>query len=138
MGISGEAQICLNLETFYGIVSYAVGVSLILSLVGVKVGRSFFRRRRSASPSSQQQKENEELPSELPALEEDRVTVATERQTPPPSSLTRGQGEEPFQDMSRVTRGQGEEPFQDIMSRVLHGGQNRAWLNPFNPFNQCY
>jgi hypothetical protein len=45
IGILDEAQICLDFSAFYGIVSYAVGVSLILSLAGIKVGRRFFRRR---------------------------------------------------------------------------------------------
>jgi hypothetical protein len=51
MGILDEAQICLDLSTYYGIVSYAVGVSLIISLAGIKVGRSFFRRRSGRTPT---------------------------------------------------------------------------------------
>ena len=36
---------CVELTTFYGIVSYAVGVSLILCIVGIKSGRRFFLHR---------------------------------------------------------------------------------------------
>ena len=43
----------MDINTYYGIVSYAVGVSLILSVAGIKSGRRFFhlfnRRRRHAA-----------------------------------------------------------------------------------------
>jgi hypothetical protein len=41
-----QPGICMELTVFYGIVSYAVGVSLILSITGIKSGRWFFLHRR--------------------------------------------------------------------------------------------
>ena len=37
-----QPRICMDIASFYGIVSYAVGVSLILSIAGIKTGRRFF------------------------------------------------------------------------------------------------
>ena len=37
-----QPRICMDIASFYGIVSYAVGVSLILSVAGIKSGRRFF------------------------------------------------------------------------------------------------
>ena len=49
----------MDIASFYGIVSYAVGVSLILSIAGIKSGRRFFhlfnRRRRHAARHADQQ-----------------------------------------------------------------------------------
>jgi hypothetical protein len=44
----------MDLPTYYGIVSYAVGVSLILSIAGIKSGRRFFllHRRHSGRRSA--------------------------------------------------------------------------------------
>ena len=44
----------MDLQTYYGIVSYAVGVSLILSIAGIKSGRRFFllHRRHSGRRSA--------------------------------------------------------------------------------------
>ena len=43
----------MDINTYYGIVSYAVGVSLILTVAGISSGRRFFhlfnRRRRHAA-----------------------------------------------------------------------------------------
>ena len=46
----------MDIASFYGIVSYAVGVSLILSIAGIKTGRRFFHlfnRRRAARHTDQ-------------------------------------------------------------------------------------
>ena len=52
----------MDIASFYGIVSYAVGVSLILSIAGIKTGRRFFhlfnRRRRHAARHTDQIVEN--------------------------------------------------------------------------------
>ena len=51
-----QPGICLDLHTYYGIVSYAVGVSLILTVAGIKSGRRFFllfHRRHSARHTGQ-------------------------------------------------------------------------------------
>ena len=52
----------MDIASFYGIVSYAVGVSLILSVAGIKSGRRFFhlfnRRRRHAARHTDQIVEN--------------------------------------------------------------------------------
>ena len=49
----------MDIASYYGIVSYAVGVSLILSIAGIKTGRRFFhlfnRRRRHAARHADQQ-----------------------------------------------------------------------------------
>ena len=37
-----QPRICMDIASYYGIVSYAVGVSLILSIAGIKTGRRFF------------------------------------------------------------------------------------------------
>ena len=37
-----QPRICMDIASYYGIVSYAVGVSLILSVAGIKSGRRFF------------------------------------------------------------------------------------------------
>ena len=37
-----QPGICLDINTYYGIVSYAVGVSLIITIAGIKSGRRFF------------------------------------------------------------------------------------------------
>jgi hypothetical protein len=47
-----QPGICLDLSTFYGIVSYAVGVSLILTISGIKLGRRFFLHRRHSGRRS--------------------------------------------------------------------------------------
>ena len=47
-----QPGICLDLQTYYGIVSYAVGVSLILSIAGIKSGRRFFLHRRHSGHRS--------------------------------------------------------------------------------------
>ena len=43
----------MDINTYYGIVSYAVGVSLIITVAGISSGRRFFhlfnRRRRHAA-----------------------------------------------------------------------------------------
>ena len=52
----------MDITSYYGIVSYAVGVSLILSVAGIKTGRRFFhlfnRRRRHAARHTDQIVEN--------------------------------------------------------------------------------
>ena len=52
----------MDITSYYGIVSYAVGVSLILSIAGIKSGRRFFhlfnRRRRHAARHTDQILEN--------------------------------------------------------------------------------
>ena len=52
----------MDIASYYGIVSYAVGVSLILSIAGIKTGRRFFhlfnRRRRHAARHTDQIVEN--------------------------------------------------------------------------------
>jgi hypothetical protein len=47
-----QPGICLDLQTYYGIVSYAVGVSLILTISGIKSGRRFFLHRRHSGRRS--------------------------------------------------------------------------------------
>jgi hypothetical protein len=49
-----QPGMCMDLSTFYGIVSYAVGVSLILTISGIKSGRRFFllHRRHSGRRSA--------------------------------------------------------------------------------------
>jgi hypothetical protein len=47
-----QPGICIDLQTFYGIVSYAVGVSLILTISGIKSGRRFFLHRRHSGHRS--------------------------------------------------------------------------------------
>jgi len=48
-----QPRICMDIASYYGIVSYAVGVSLILTVAGISSGRRFFhlfnRRRRHAA-----------------------------------------------------------------------------------------
>ena len=57
-----QPRICMDIASYYGIVSYAVGVSLILSIAGIKTGRRFFhlfnRRRRHAARHTNQIVEN--------------------------------------------------------------------------------
>ena len=54
-----QPRICMDIASYYGIVSYAVGVSLILSIAGIKTGRRFFhlfnRRHRHAARHADQQ-----------------------------------------------------------------------------------
>jgi hypothetical protein len=47
-----QPGICMELMSFYGIVSYAVGVSLILTITGIKSGRRFFLHRRHSGRRS--------------------------------------------------------------------------------------
>jgi hypothetical protein len=90
---SGEVEICLDGPTFYGIISYAVGVTAILGMFGIKVGRRFFRKRAD-HPSSQETAERQ--PAAMLALESAQAVVdlATERRAPPPPA--RCQEEELF------------------------------------------
>ena len=55
-----QLGICLDMNTYYGIVSYAVGVSLILTVAGIKSGRRFFHlfNRRHAARHTDQILEN--------------------------------------------------------------------------------
>ena len=51
-----QPGICLDINTYYGIVSYAVGVSLIITIAGIKSGRRFFHlfnRRHAARHTGQ-------------------------------------------------------------------------------------
>ena len=50
----------MDITSYYGIVSYAVGVSLILSVAGIKSGRRFFHlfNRRHAARHTDQIVEN--------------------------------------------------------------------------------
>ncbi len=47
-----SGHICIEFTTFYGIVSYAVGVSLILTISGIQSGRRFFLHRRHSGRHS--------------------------------------------------------------------------------------
>ncbi len=79
-------EICLDILAFYGIVSYAVGVSLILSMLGIRVGRRFFRRRRSGRTSAQEESAppDQQQQKQLAALWGGQaVDLATERRVPP-------------------------------------------------------
>ena len=55
-----QPRICMDITSYYGIVSYAVGVSLILSVAGIKSGRRFFHlfNRRHAARHTDQILEN--------------------------------------------------------------------------------
>ena len=120
---------CVTYSVLYGMVSYCVVTTLMLSLAGVKVVRGrFFRRanssERQASDSEQQASGHTPVITPVPAL--------LAQETPPPTSLIDVGPEQlalQFQEHDLpVIRNPGPElPFQIIMSNIL-----RSQNNPFN------
>jgi hypothetical protein len=107
MGVSGESEICMVTSGFYGLVSYAIGITVIMSLAGIKVGRRFYRHRSRHSSANRPSTEEEPAPSQQIAL--DMVDLMPETRAPP-------------------TRDPTEVPFEDVMASILRG--NRS-INPF-------
>jgi hypothetical protein len=113
-GDNSEGTVCLVVSAFYGLVSYTILTTALLSMFGVKVG---FRRYRCSGRSGHSARSSTEEGSEQPqtqlrALEGIQlVDLATERRAPP-------------------TRENSDQvPFEEIMSNILRG-RNMA-NNPF-------
>jgi hypothetical protein len=103
----GEAEICVTVPAFYGLLSYALGLTVVLSLAGIRVGRRIFRRR-----SGHASQETGPPPEQQLALEGGQLLdLVPERRAPP------------IRDPESV-------PFQEIMMSVLGSRQNRV-NNPF-------
>jgi hypothetical protein len=110
-------EICLDGPSFYGLISYTVGVTAILSLFGIRVGRRFFRNR-SVRSSSQETTESplettESPPTPQHVLESRlaAIDLAPQRRGQPPTTIC-----------------QEDEQFENIMMRVLREGRS---TNPF-------
>jgi hypothetical protein len=93
-------------SAFYGMMAYAVTVTAVLGMFGIRVGKRFFYRRRAGRIPP---RENT-APMPLPALEggQQEIDLVPEQRAPP----------EPLE----------EAPFGDIMMRVL--GRSLS-TNPF-------
>jgi hypothetical protein len=103
----GEAEICVTVPAFYGLLSYALGLTVVLSLAGIRVGRRIYRRH-----SGHASQETGPLPEQQLALEGGQLLdLVPERRAPP------------IRDPESV-------PFQEIMMSVLGSRQNRV-NNPF-------
>ncbi len=113
-GDNSEGTVCLVVSAFYGLVSYTILTTALLSMFGVKVG--FRRCRRSGrsghSGRSSTEEGSEQPQAQLRALEGNQlVDLVTERRAPP-------------------TRENSDQvPFEEIMSNILRG-QNMT-NNPF-------
>jgi hypothetical protein len=121
---------CVTYSVLYGMVSYCVVTTLMLSLAGVKVVRGrFFRRanssERQASDSEQQASGHTPVITPVPAI------LAQEAPPPPTSLIDVGPEQLALQFQEHdlpVIRNPGPElPFQIIMSNIL-----RSQNNPFN------
>jgi hypothetical protein len=113
-GASAEVEVCVTMSGFYGMVTYVVVTTLLLSFEGVRVVRGRVRRHRSGrSP-------NEEVmtPSQqLPAMESIELADLVPERRAPPSGIA---SEVPF-----------EVPYEDLLMRVLRGGP-AVNNNPFH------
>jgi hypothetical protein len=106
-----SGEICVVGSAFYGMVAYAVTVTAVLGLFGIRVGNRFVTRRRHRSGLRTHVRENS-LP--LPVLEGGQqgtiVDLVPERRAPP--NLIE------------------DELFEDVVGRVLLGSR----LSSNNPF----
>jgi hypothetical protein len=113
-GENSEGTVCLVVSAFYGLVSYTILTTALLSMFGVKVGFRHYRRSgRSVHSGRSSTEEGSEQPqTQLRALEGNQlVDLVTERRAPP-------------------TRENSDQvPFEEIMSNILRG-RNMA-NNPF-------
>jgi hypothetical protein len=109
IGVSGESEICVITSGFYGLVSYAIGITAILSMAGIKVGRRFYRHRSKHSSAGRPSTEEETAPSQQIALDMVSVDLMPERRAPPTIDPT-------------------EVPFEEVMGSILRGSRS---VNPF-------
>ena len=113
-GDNSEGTVCLEVSAFYGLVSYTILTTALLSMFGVKVGFRRYRRsgRSGHSARSSTEEGSEQPQTQLQALEGYQlVDLVTERRAPP-------------------TRENSDQvPFEEIMSNILRG-RNMA-NNPF-------
>jgi hypothetical protein len=113
-GENCEGTVCLVVSAFYGLVSYTILTTALLSMFGVKVGFRHYRRsgRSGHSGRSSTEEGSEQPQAQLRALEGNQlVDLVTERRAPP-------------------TRENSDQvPFEEIMSNILRG-RNMA-NNPF-------
>jgi hypothetical protein len=113
-GENSEGTVCLVVSAFYGLVSYTILTTALLSMFGVKVGFRHYRRsgRSGHSGRSSTEEGSEQPQAQLRALEGNQlVDLVTERRAPP-------------------TRENSDQvPFEEIMSNILRG-RNMA-NNPF-------
>ena len=113
-GDNSEGTVCLVVSAFYGLVSYTILTTALLSMFGVKVGFRRYRRsgRSGHSGRSSTEEGSEQPQTQLRALEGNQlVNLVTERRAPP-------------------TRENSDQvPFEEIMSNILRG-RNMA-NNPF-------
>jgi hypothetical protein len=100
------------LATFYGLVSYTVGITLLMSMAGIRVGRRFFRHRAGRT-SAQKERETPQPMDQLALEAHQAVNLVPERRAPRP--FTTDEDDVSIQ-------------FDDIMMRVLR--QNHS-NNPF-------
>ena len=114
-GDNSEGTVCLVVSAFYGLVSYTILTTALLSMFGVKVGFRRYRRsgRSGHSARSSTEEEGSDQPqTQLRALEGIQlVDLATERRAPP------------------ARENSDQVPFEEIMSNILRG-RNMA-NNPF-------
>jgi hypothetical protein len=74
----------VDLSAFYGLVSYAIGITLIMGLTGIKIGRRFFRHRSErANRMTVSPPQLPVIEAQLPAIEP--VDLVPERRAPPPA-----------------------------------------------------
>jgi hypothetical protein len=113
-GDNSEGTVCLVVSAFYGLVSYTILTTALLSMFGVKVGFRRYRRSGCSGHSGRSSTEegSEQPQAQLRALEGNQlVNLVTERRAPP-------------------TRENSDQvPFEEIMSNILRG-RNMA-NNPF-------
>jgi hypothetical protein len=114
---TGEVEMCVTYSVLYGMVSYCVITTLMLSMAGIKVVRG--RYSRHASSSSEQQQASVPTPgptgheANLPALI-DLVPeqLALQSQEQDRQVLRNADLEVPFQlIMSNIVRSQNNNPF---------------------------
>jgi hypothetical protein len=117
---------CVSYSVLYGMVSYCVVTTLMLSLAGVKVVRGRFFRRASSSKrraSDSEQQASGHTPVISPGL-----TISAQEANPPPSLIDAGSDQLAlqFQELNLpVIRNPGpEQPFELIMSNILRNQNN--------------
>ncbi len=105
-GDKSKGTVCLVVSAFYGLVSYTILTTALLSMFGVKVGFRRYRRsgRSGHSDRSSTEEGSEQPQTQLRALEGNQL-------------------------VDLVTERRAQVPFEEIMSNILRG-RNMA-NNPF-------
>jgi hypothetical protein len=126
---TGEVEMCVTSSVLYGMVSYCVITTLMLSMAGIKVARRLYSRH---ARSSEQQQASVPTPGPTPVptpvpTGQEAILPALIDLVPEQLAL---QCQDQDQDRQVIRNSDLEVPFQLIMSNILRS-QNRV-NNPFN------